>query len=1080
MESTPPLLEIVDAIVTLSFRLAEKTSLLHSDSALVALIGSHDGDALWPSVHADDADVVERLLRREQAEGFVNLRLRHCNGRVRCVRCDYTCAATSENDGFLLTLKLRDARAIAREQAQADVSPHFLAVMENSDDYIFFKDRHHVMTWASQSLSTLCPPATHWRDLIGKTDYDIFPEAYADAYYRLEKQVFTRGQIVHEAQEYISPSGMQGWVDNRKYPIHSADGELVGLYGIARDITEQRQAETALRKSEQELHALYAAMTEGVALYELVLDPVSGEPVDYRLLEVNPAFEAMLGIRRELALGRLASEIFGQVPFLDTYARVAMSGLPTHFESWFEPLGMAFSVSVFSPARRHFATLMNDVSERKRAEESLRASEERLRLVMAAANQGWFDLDPDSGQLTQPVEYAALFGYPADNFPNTLPSWLESVHPQDRQSVSQELLATLSDREAHVATYRQQTASGEWKWIESIGKAVPREQGQRIIGIHIDVSIRQRWEQEQLRLNRALRLLSECNLLLSRASSEGQLLADVCRLIVNTGGYRMAWVGVPDEGPDKPIRPLAHSGQMDEYLLNLNVSWDPEREDGRGPAGAALRRGLTQVIQNVLIDTRMLPWRERALLYGYRSLIALPLKTEGRTFAVLMVYAGDASAFGSDEIRLLEELAGNLSFGILALRTRERRDSAEAASRAKSSFIANISHEIRTPLNAINGMVHMIRRAGISIEQLERLDKIDNASQHLLEIINAVLDLSKVEAGKFELATEEFRLDELLQSAAAMIQERARAKQLRLEVDPSPGLRLVGDPTRLKQALLNYLSNAVKFTTNGHITLRCRVLENSHQNTLLRFEVEDSGIGIAPEVLPRLFSAFEQGDNSITRRYGGTGLGLAITRKLVQLMDGEAGVASTLGEGSTFWFTARLSVAISKHLPAPPPIIEQAEQAVRQGHAGKRVLLAEDEPVNQEIAQMLLAEVGLKVEVASDGAEAVTAAGLGDYDLILMDMQMPHMDGLEATQRIRRLPAHSATPIVAMTANAFPEDRERCLMAGMNDFVAKPVDPEAFYATLLRALGPLRSTESAATSQSQPTANHPVSHPETE
>ncbi|MBK6850155.1 MAG: PAS domain S-box protein [Burkholderiales bacterium] len=566
----------------------------------------------------------------------------------------------------------------------------------------------------------------------------------------------------------------------------------------------------------------------------------------------------------------------------------------------------------------------------------------------------------------------------------------------------------------------------------------------------------------------------------------------------------------------------------------------------------------------------------------------------------------DISAIKQAELRL-QQMNDELALA---------RDRAEAASRAKSVFLANMSHEIRTPMNAIIGLTHLLQRDARDPQQNERLGRVGAAAQHLLAVINDILDLSKIESGKLELEQSDVNFDVLFQRACTMVSDRARARGLELVLDIR-GLPEVlrGDPTRLSQGLVNLLSNAVKFTEHGAVVLSASVQGEDEDSVCVRFEVADTGIGVPPEQIARLFKAFEQADDSTTRRYGGTGLGLVITRHLAELMGGEIGVTSQVGVGSTFWFTARMRrptprtglsgmvisqaprpllqplrtlvvddlpqarvaldamlttlglrveqvgdaadalalmtaatasadpvhlLVVDAHLPgldgadlidqlantlpggAPAAVLlashdddelrqrlgrlgaagqaertavllkpaiasrlsEQigqvlrgslpaqllgtipptcdAEEQLRQRHTGDLVLLAEDNPVNRDVAVELLESAGLRVDLAEDGAQAIAKALQRPYRLILMDVQMPGIDGLQATRRLRAEPALAGLPILAMTANAFGEDRAACLAAGMDDHIGKPVDPQRLYEVLLHWLA-TSSRDGAAT-----------------
>jgi signal transduction histidine kinase/CheY-like chemotaxis protein len=384
------------------------------------------------------------------------------------------------------------------------------------------------------------------------------------------------------------------------------------------------------------------------------------------------------------------------------------------------------------------------------------------------------------------------------------------------------------------------------------------------------------------------------------------------------------------------------------------------------------------------------------------------------------------------------------------------RDAAEAASKAKSAFLSNMSHEIRTPMNAIVGISHLMHRDALLPQQRGQLDKINAAAQHLLGIINDILDLSRIEAGKLELEDADVELKEVFRSIHALIEDKAADKHIDVvtRLDAALPVAIRGDRMRLEQILLNFANNAVKFTKHGSVTLLAHAVASPDADAAgavgIRFEVSDTGIGMTAEQCSRLFRAFEQADVSTTRHYGGTGLGLAISKQLAELMGGTVGVKSIAGQGSTFWFEASFVPVAESALVRSPAKIDKTIDLTPLN--GRHVLLAEDNPINQEVAIHLLGHAGLVVDLADDGLAAIELARRNHYDLVLMDMQMPHMDGIAAATHILRLPGRERLRILAMTANAFEADRRTCIEAGMVDHVPKPVNPKDLYAALLRWL----------------------------
>ncbi len=427
-----------------------------------------------------------------------------------------------------------------------------------------------------------------------------------------------------------------------------------------------------------------------------------------------------------------------------------------------------------------------------------------------------------------------------------------------------------------------------------------------------------------------------------------------------------------------------------------------------------------------------------------------PITVDGSTLIFSVIHDISERKRVEDE---LEQHRNHLEELVVA-RTAEladARDAAEAASRAKSVFLANMSHELRTPLNGIIGMTELARRRATDPVLIGQLDQSAKATRHLRAIINDILDISRIEADRLTLENYDFNLADAVDEAVFLHQPRAQAKGLGLSVDIAPTIPafLCGDALRLKQTLINFIDNAIKFSEHGNIRIRVFPVagEETGNVLLLRFEVSDQGIGLTPEQQARLFQPFTQADDSTTRRFGGTGLGLTIATRIARLMGGDTGVVSEHGQGSTFWFTARLG---KRSKPEQARQTDQGDTGTNDGGftARHRILVAEDDAVSQEVIRMLLEDAGLAVDIANNGHEAVERARDGGYALILLDVQMPVMDGLEACRHLRKGQETRHLPILAMTANAFAEDRERCLAAGMNDHIAKPVDPEALIATL--------------------------------
>jgi PAS domain S-box-containing protein len=673
-----------------------------------------------------------------------------------------------------------------------------------------------------------------------------------------------------------------------------------------------------------------------------------------------------------------------------------------------------------------------DISERKQIEEALQESEFRWRFAIEGSGDGLWDWNVPQSKVFFSRRWKEILGFTQDEIGSGLDEWSKRVHPDD-------LVHAMADVQAHfdgttplyVNEHRVSCKDGSWKWILARGLVVERDAAAkplRILGTHTDITARKQAEAAlQESENRFRNLFKDIPSVAVQGYGEDGTARYWNEASERLYGYRA------DEA-------------IGRSLLDLIIP-------------AEMHDGVREAMRGMFETATPIPAGELSLLrkdgsrvdvFSSHAYVHVP----GRAPEMFCVDI-DITERKQTEAELqqhrhhLEELVLSRTAELS-----QARDDAEAANRAKSMFLANMSHELRTPMNGIMGMTDLVLRRATDPQQIDWLNKSQGAAKHLLSVINDILDISKIESDRLTLEEQDFSLAEALGDAMHMQDAPAQAKGLSLSwhIDPALPDQLCGDAMRLRQILINFTGNAIKFSERGQIIVRASVAAEDSQSVLLKIEVTDQGVGISPEQQARLFHAFAQADGSRTRKYGGTGLGLIISKRIALLMGGDAGVISEEGRGSTFWVTLRLRRATSDPQAAKSLPTESPRETLARLFPGARVLVAEDEPVNREVLVFLLEDAGLVPDVAFNGQEAVEKARGGGYALILMDVQMPVMNGLEATRAIRQIPGMANIPILALTANAFDDDRDVCLAAGMDDHIGKPVEPDALCATLLHWL----------------------------
>ncbi|MCC6931472.1 MAG: PAS domain-containing protein [Gemmatimonadaceae bacterium] len=700
---------------------------------------------------------------------------------------------------------------------------------------------------------------------------------------------------------------------------------------------------------------------------------------------------------------------------------------------------------------------------------------DRSHLVAQSARDGLWDWDMRTNAIFLSPEWKRICGYADDELPNELVTWPRLVHPDELPGALAQLQSAIAGESAvYEAEFRMRHKDGSYRWVVARAVVLRDEQGEpvRMTGWHRDITdhMRSLERVERRPAQGAMeRAYSNQRVLTSllRAGLDDAELPELLRRALET------MASAPMFGPRARLAIVL----ADESFGSLKCAakW------GAGACDAAMEQLAHRVAEEQPLAARIFtstPIHRSATLSAAagdgvtaESTCAVPIMSDGATIGLFLSQALEARANNAQDDEFLFAAASILAGMIRRRRMEEElrraRDAAEAANRAKSDFLATMSHEIRTPMNGVMGMLSLLLDTPLSHDQREFAETSLASAQSLLSILNDILDLSKIEAGKLALEPVPFAPGPALRDTVELLRAGAQAKGLALTMTCAPDLpgRVLVDATRLRQIVTNLVGNAVKFTASGgvHVALETA---GDRAHPALQLTVKDTGIGIAPEQRKYIFEKFTQADTSTTRRYGGTGLGLAIVQHLVVLLGGTLTVESTVNVGSSFAVT--IPVEVLDWLPSESTLSDErlgvrararTPSTIASLQAPRHVLLVEDNDINALVASQLLQRAGHRVTHAGNGREAIEAferatLAMHAFDLVLMDCMMPEMDGFEATSRIRALerPRGMHTPIVAMTANAFQQDREHCLAAGMDNYIAKPLDQRSI-ARLFELLG---------------------------
>lgn len=920
---------------------------------------------------------------------------------------EMTITPVTDSDGCIVRY-IAVKQDVTERRAAEKALQLLAAIVDSSDDVIVGASSDGaIFSWNKGAERLLERRA---EEVIGKPLFTVGLPAPSDNVLQIHGSVMG-GQGVARFETFrIAGDGRRIDLSVSVFPLRDGAGNVVGTAAISRDITTLKQADAAMRRSSERFQALFNRSFDGIYIHDL----------EGRFLDVNPAALALLGYERDDISSLTLASLLGPEDLakaMRSCDEIARSGSQKEVVEFrikrrdgsfldAETKAILIASEGLPPA---ILGVARNVTARKQAERALQESEERFRIMADGCPAPVWVGDPEGGTRFVNRAYRKYFDTTLEQAEGS--KWQPLLHPDDAPQYVGVVRSALERQIPFEGEVRARRADGAWRWIACHAQPRWSQDGRYLghVGLMVDIDDRKQAEQ-------ALR----------QSEAKFRELAENIRDVF--------WM-------------LDAAGDAVLYV-------SPAYEEVWGRSCSELYRNPLDWAKSIVPEDR-----KRALAQFRGQMQGEALTSEYRILRpdgeVKWIRDRAFPVRGEDgEISRIAGIAEDITEAKMAAAAMLlAKEAAESATRAKSEFLANMSHEIRTPMNGVIGMTGLLLDTALTPEQRSYMEIVRSSGESLLSVVNDILDFSKIEAGKLELEVLDFDLDTVLGIVSQLLQPGAQQKGLDLVygIDPDVPLRLRGDSGRLRQILLNLAGNAVKFTDRGRVSIQVRLDCAAGSSATLRFCVEDTGIGIAPQRQADIFRPFVQADGSTTRKYGGTGLGLAISRHLAELLGGQIGVASEPGKGSNFWFTA-----VFEKRPTGPavetPALGAAEgnqdepglRETRLRQRAARILVAEDTISSQRVALAILKKLGCRADAVANGKEALALLRSIPYDLVLMDCQMPEMNGYETAARIRNPQTgvlNAAIPIVAMTASAMKGDREECLAAGMSDYLSKPIHP---------------------------------------